>query len=183
VRRLGPVLAAVPLIALLVWILVRSSAPPPGTPQPARPASAVLPSASAVDAAGRSTPARFGGDGVYEYLDGGAEIHLARGLRTIVVARYLFAGEGGGETEIEAAAMGFEDSGGAAASAADLRPANGTPVDGLAGAVAAPGELVMVRGRWLLRLLAVPPGDGIDPRMVRLAAVWSAMIGGPRGGS
>ena len=183
-RLLGITAAALPLAALLVWVFLRATAPAPG-PRTAVPAPLAggLPSAAAVGAVRRSEIERFAGDGVYDYLDGGAEAYLARGLETVVVTRYEFAGPGGARTEIEAAVMRFATPGGAAASAVELRPLRGRPVEGLEGAVAGPGELVMARGRRVLRLLATPPATDADPRLARIAAAWIAATGDADAGS
>ncbi len=172
-------LATAPLIALAAWIGLRAM----GRPTPPRPtattraAPALLPSASAVGAGDRSELETYAGDGVYAYLDGGAEVYLHRGLKRILVTRYLFRPTGAPEYEIEAAAMLFKTPDGAAAQGADLTPADGNPVDGVRGAVATGTELTLVRGPWLLHLLSYAPESDVRTQLVRIATAWEAVIG------
>jgi len=179
--RLAPFLAALPLIALGLWIADRAAAPVPPERPPEAPAKAgapePLPSAAAVGAARRSGIERYAGDGVYTYLDGGAEAYLSRGLEAIAVARYTVPAAGGGEGEIEAAAMRFRTARGAEAQWTALAPRGAEPVEGVPGAILGRGELVALRGRWLLHAVAYDP-DAVDREaLVRLAAAWSAMAG------
>ena len=184
-RRLGPALAAIPLAAMIFWFVQmagKSPGPPSQAAQAARSGAGLFPSASAVGASHRSPTERFVGTAVYDYLDGGAEVYLHRGLQSIAVTRYDWSGDGSiPPVEIETVAMRFATPGGATAQAASLVPGGATPVEGLSGAVATGSELVLVQGHWLLHLLAEDPSADVRDHLIRIAAAWSAMAGGRNG--
>lgn len=173
--------ALAPLVVVVVWVVAHMLGPAPRAAAPAPVAvQSPLPSASAVRATRREPVETFSDDGVFAYLDGGAEVYLKRGLQRVMVASYFFRGEGSTGVEIEAAVMEFDNERGAEQQETDLRPREGKGVPGVQGAVATKQELVVRRGGRILRLVCFTLEMDASEEMGRIAAAWVASLPGRR---
>lgn len=173
--------ALAPLVVVVVWVVAHMLGPAPRAAAPAPVAvQSPLPSASAVRATRREPVETFSDDGVFAYLDGGAEVYLKRGLQRAMVASYFFRGEGSTGVEIEAAVMEFDNERGAEQQETDLRPREGKGVPGVQGAVATKQELVVRRGGRILRLVCFTLEMDASEEMGRIAAAWVASLPGRR---
>ena len=173
------VAALAPLVVVVVWVVARMLGPAPRVAAPVTVArQSPLPSAAAVKATRREPVETFSDDGVFAYLDGGAEVYLKRGLQRVMVASYFFRGKDAGGVEIEAAVMEFDQKRGAEQQEVDLRPDEGRNVEGVQGAVTTDQELVVRRGGRVLRLVAFTLGVDASEEMGRIAAAWVASLPG-----
>ncbi len=178
-KRWLQLVAVAPLVIVVVWVVSRMVGPAPRAAVPAPVAvQSPLPSASAVRATRREPVETFSDDGVFAYLDGGAEVYLKRGLQRVEVASYYFSGDRSVSLEIEAAVMEFDSAHGAEQQEMDLRPNEGREVAGVQGAVTTDQELVVRRGGRILRLVAFTLGVDASEEMGRIAAAWVAALPG-----
>lgn len=173
--RPGHLLLVLPLVVVVVWVGWRAERlrdDPAHVLAALRTAAGpVLPAEAAVGAAARSALESYDKQTLYDFIDGAAESYLGNGFERCVATVYTFRAASG-EHEIAAEVYRFGAEAGAMAQLASERPGSATEVAGLAGAVADPSTLLVVRGRDYLKLTAMATGPAVDAAMRAVAAAW-----------
>jgi hypothetical protein len=106
----------------------------------------------------------FEAGGLYDFIDGGADLYLEFGFKRVLVQRY---NKGDAELTLEAYDMGDADG---ALGIYLMKCGVETPVAGVpARNTGEPAQLTIVKGRWFLHVNSFGPGADLLPEMVRLA--------------
>jgi hypothetical protein len=106
----------------------------------------------------------FEGGGLFDYIDGGAEIFLEFGFKRVLVQRYVKAGD---ELTLEAYEMTDAD---AALGIYLMKCGVEAPVAGVAARnTGDAAQLTILKGRYFLHVNSFGPGAELLPEMVRLA--------------
>lgn len=115
--------------------------------------------------------------GLYDYIDGGADLYLEFGFRRVLVQRYV---KGEAELTLEAYDMGDADG---ALGIYLMKCGVETPVAGVpARNTGEPAQLTMLKGRFFLHVNSFGPGADLLPEMVRLAGRALDLIADERPG-
>jgi len=106
----------------------------------------------------------FEGGGLFDFIDGGAEIFLEFGFKRVLVQRYVKAGD---ELTLEAYEMADAD---AALGIYLMKCGVEAPVAGIpARNTGDPAQLTILKGRYFLHVNSFGPGADLLPEMVGLA--------------